>query len=139
MAAEGTGRRRVGGTVVKAIATMWRASSGGVAQLGAAAPGAARRTGVRRTLVRAPTQPRTGVRVNPDRAGVLRTGVCQCPGGWVQSIHERMFAARPPSPQEPRMTETQLTARQRQILDIIDGSMRERGYPPSVREIGEKV
>ena len=37
------------------------------------------------------------------------------------------------------MTETQLTARQRQILDIIDGSMRERGYPPSVREIGEKV
>jgi repressor LexA len=37
------------------------------------------------------------------------------------------------------MTETQLTVRQRQILDIIDGSMRERGYPPSVREIGEKV
>jgi repressor LexA len=37
------------------------------------------------------------------------------------------------------MTETQLTARQRQILDIIDVSMRERGYPPSVREIGEKV
>jgi repressor LexA len=37
------------------------------------------------------------------------------------------------------MTETVLTARQRQILDIIDGSMRERGYPPSVREIGEKV
>jgi repressor LexA len=37
------------------------------------------------------------------------------------------------------MTDTVLTARQRQILDIIDGSMRERGYPPSVREIGEKV
>jgi repressor LexA len=37
------------------------------------------------------------------------------------------------------VTDIQLTQRQRQILDIIDGSMRERGYPPSVREIGEKV
>jgi repressor LexA len=32
-----------------------------------------------------------------------------------------------------------LTARQRQILECIDASMRERGYPPSVREIGEAV
>ena len=32
-----------------------------------------------------------------------------------------------------------LTARQRQILDCIDQTMRERGYPPSVREIGEAV
>lgn len=32
-----------------------------------------------------------------------------------------------------------LTARQRQILDCIDTAMRERGYPPSVREIGESV
>ena len=37
------------------------------------------------------------------------------------------------------MTDVHLTDRQRQILDIIDSSMRERGYPPSVREIGEKV
>ena len=33
----------------------------------------------------------------------------------------------------------QLTARQRGILDVIETSMRERGYPPSVREIGEAV
>ena len=33
----------------------------------------------------------------------------------------------------------QLTARQRGILDVIESSMRERGYPPSVREIGEAV
>jgi repressor LexA len=32
-----------------------------------------------------------------------------------------------------------LTARQRQILDCIESSMRDRGYPPSVREIGESV
>jgi len=38
-----------------------------------------------------------------------------------------------------QMTEHNLTARQRQILDCIDATMRERGYPPSVREIGESV
>jgi repressor LexA len=32
-----------------------------------------------------------------------------------------------------------LTHRQREILDVIDRAMRERGYPPSVREIGEAV
>ena len=37
------------------------------------------------------------------------------------------------------MTEHHLTARQRQILDCIDTAMRDRGYPPSVREIGESV
>lgn len=37
------------------------------------------------------------------------------------------------------MTDQALTARQRQILECIDASMRERGYPPSVREIGETV
>jgi repressor LexA len=35
-------------------------------------------------------------------------------------------------------TET-LTERHRQILKCIDTAMRERGYPPSVREIGEAV
>lgn len=43
---------------------------------------------------------------------------------------ERVYAAA--------MAET-LTARQRGILDTIETSMRERGYPPSVREIGESV
>jgi repressor LexA len=32
-----------------------------------------------------------------------------------------------------------LTARQREVLEIIEQHMRERGYPPSVREIGEAV
>ncbi len=32
-----------------------------------------------------------------------------------------------------------LTERQREILDFIEAQMRERGYPPSVREIGEAV
>lgn len=37
------------------------------------------------------------------------------------------------------MAERPLTYRQRQILECIDRSMRERGYPPSVREIGDEV
>ena len=32
-----------------------------------------------------------------------------------------------------------LTARQQQILDVIDEHLTDRGYPPSVREIGEAV
>ena len=34
---------------------------------------------------------------------------------------------------------TDLTPRQRQVLEFIDLQVRERGYPPSVREIGEAV
>jgi len=49
-----------------------------------------------------------------------------------------MFDASEPPPGDT-VTDVKLTPRQRQILDIIDTAMRERGYPPSVREIGEKV
>jgi repressor LexA len=41
-----------------------------------------------------------------------------------------MAASNPPA---------ELTTRQRQVLECIEASMRERGYPPSVREIGEAV
>ena len=34
---------------------------------------------------------------------------------------------------------TDLTPRQRQVLEFIDSEVRHRGYPPSVREIGEAV
>jgi len=37
------------------------------------------------------------------------------------------------------MTGTNLTKRQQEILDFIDTQNRERGYPPSVREIGKAV
>ena len=46
------------------------------------------------------------------------------------------FTYDPPMANQPSI---QLTARQRGILDFIETSMRERGYPPSVREIGESV
>jgi repressor LexA len=43
-------------------------------------------------------------------------------------------APRPVSHAAPPLTE-----RQRQVLDFIDAEVRRRGYPPSVREIGEAV
>jgi len=46
-------------------------------------------------------------------------------------------AAAPSPPAAPAATN--LTSRQREILEVIDRYMRERGYPPSVREIGEAV
>lgn len=46
-------------------------------------------------------------------------------------VHEHAYAAA--------MVEIQLTARQRDILEMIERHMVDRGYPPSVREIGEAV
>lgn len=37
------------------------------------------------------------------------------------------------------MAESELTGKRREILDFIAAHQRERGYPPSVREIGEAV
>ena len=37
------------------------------------------------------------------------------------------------------MTDTELTGKRKEILDFIAEQIRERGYPPSVREIGEAV
>jgi repressor LexA len=38
-----------------------------------------------------------------------------------------------------RAADRPLTGRQRQVLEFIDGEIRRRGYPPSVREIGDAV
>ena len=37
------------------------------------------------------------------------------------------------------MADKRITARQREILEFIESQTRDRGYPPSVREIGEAV
>ncbi|MCH2430284.1 MAG: transcriptional repressor LexA, partial [Acidimicrobiales bacterium] len=37
------------------------------------------------------------------------------------------------------MTETGLSKRQQQILEFVDAETRQRGYPPSIREIGAAV
>ncbi|MDL9936363.1 transcriptional repressor LexA [Gordonia sp. ABSL1-1] len=40
---------------------------------------------------------------------------------------------------DPVAAEASLTARQRGVLDFIRASVRDRGYPPSIREIGDAV
>jgi repressor LexA len=49
------------------------------------------------------------------------------------------MAARPVTTPAPGPTGGPLTTRQRQVLEFIDSEVRQRGYPPSVREIGEAV
>lgn len=53
-------------------------------------------------------------------------------------FHEQVFDLNPEHLYARTMSEA-LTDRQRQILHVIENSMQERGYPPSVREIGEAV
>ena len=45
----------------------------------------------------------------------------------------------PPRTAAPPQPPAELTVRQRQVLEFIDSEVRRRGYPPSVREIGEAV
>lgn len=44
-----------------------------------------------------------------------------------------------PAAEQGSTEEVVLTDRQRQILEVIEAHLRERGYPPSVREIGQAV
>jgi SOS-response transcriptional repressor LexA len=41
----------------------------------------------------------------------------------------------------PMMTEDRpkLTARQAEVLDVIEAAIRQQGYPPTIREIGAKL
>jgi repressor LexA len=41
--------------------------------------------------------------------------------------------------QEDVVVDTELTGKRREILDFISAQIRERGYPPTVREVGEAV
>jgi repressor LexA len=52
---------------------------------------------------------------------------------------EQMFDSRGERPYDVGMADKQISKRQRGILDFIESEMRDRGYPPSVREIGEAV
>lgn len=50
-----------------------------------------------------------------------------------------MFDLGSEHPYDGPMSDTTLTSRQRGILEFIEATMADRGYPPSVREIGEAV
>jgi repressor LexA len=50
-----------------------------------------------------------------------------------------MFDSKGERTYDGAMADKRLTPRQREILEFIEAQSRERGYPPSVREIGEAV
>ena len=50
-----------------------------------------------------------------------------------------MSDSRSSTPATASAPDSPLTARQRTILDVIRASVNERGYPPSIREIGDAV
>jgi repressor LexA len=50
-----------------------------------------------------------------------------------------MFDSDGERPYDDVMADKRITARQREILEFIESQSRDRGYPPSVREIGEAV
>ena len=52
---------------------------------------------------------------------------------------EQMFDSDGERPYDVVMADKRITARQREILEFIESQTRDRGYPPSVREIGEAV
>jgi repressor LexA len=52
---------------------------------------------------------------------------------------EQVFDSRTEQPYDVDMADKKISARQLQILEFISAQMRDRGYPPSVREIGEAV
>src|SRR5690242_1394950 len=66
-----------------------------------------------------------------------RTGEPAEPG-TPEPLTETDDAAVVPLPDRPRGS-GELTARQRRVLEVIRDSVERRGYPPSMREIGEAV
>src|SRR5688500_15983953 len=52
---------------------------------------------------------------------------------------EQMFDTPAERPYDERMSPQRITRRQRQVLEFIEQHMLDKGYPPSVREIGEAV
>src|SRR4051812_29876680 len=83
----------------------------------------------------------TSVRCQPV---ALRLGQNEClTSGPNTSTMEAMTDSQAPRPAARTAARgsgsSKITARQRQVLDFIEQQMRDRGYPPSVREIGEAI
>ena len=82
---------------------------------------------------RAPARERpTPACVAGERSGQYRCLTCTANVRTMQGMTDSAAAPR-------RSPPSRITARQRQVLDFIEQQMRDRGYPPSVREIGEAI
>ena len=87
------------------------------------------------------TLPRTPVRCQGSKRTIVCTNRCLTRPPNVSTLPPCPTSSPPPAAPSPPAAPaaTNLTSRQREILEVIDRYMRERGYPPSVREIGEAV
>src|SRR5687768_3070578 len=65
--------------------------------------------------------------------------ICLHPFPVGVSVPRHSKQARPPRTHRRVRTVSDTTARQQRILDFIERTVRERGYPPTVREIGDAV
>ena len=117
-----------GAGVPEPVASAWNACPRGpsttVRTTAATADKAVRR---RRTRVR--VMQRHGARTPVRCQHPNRTYVCNPPS--------LVLASRPSRRRVATMSD--ITARQQRILDFISETVRDRGYPPTVREIGEAV
>ena len=77
--------------------------------------------------------------MNEQAFGLCHERAFVVKGEYEQACGERVFDTTTEHQYVAAMPDVQLTARQRQILEVIERHMRERGYPPSVREIGQVV
>jgi len=79
---------------------------------------------------------------NMCSAQSMPANTCSCqPLIYVDSLagDEQVFDSGIERPYDVLMTSDRITTRQRDILLFIEAQMRDHGYPPSVREIGEAV
>ena len=60
-------------------------------------------------------------------------------GNFRTPVPEQMFDSPVEQSYDDAMADKKISARQLEILEFISSQMRDRGYPPSVREIGEAV
>ena len=72
----------------------------------------------------------------PDAFGTDAFGTKAFPGGGADRVDHLVSDSKA---RRVRTNERPLTGRQRQVLEFIDREIRQRGYPPSVREIGDAV
>ena len=91
-------------------------------------------------------RPTTSARVTRRRRTYVRCMSTRCPNACSESrvdsnicLHPLPAAASVAPTTRRLVTMSDITARQQRILDFIAETVRERGYPPTVREIGEAV
>ena len=95
---------------------------------------------------RIPSNIRSGSVPYPNKCSPVKSNICLVSHKMRSTIrpeqgrrHTAIRTRAGTESETPMGERTELTARQRQVLEYILEMVRQRGYPPSVREIGEAV